>query len=132
MRPRHIPDIIVEVHPVHSGGPAPGNSELLNASLNVVVADERTVDGPEDLTHKTTAQTGFYTHRGLDEQASSIRPGASTPDPPPPVASSRPWMDPRGRHRKMRERFSERVKSTYSSPGLGFGAYLRFFRERSA
>jgi hypothetical protein len=47
------------------------------------VADERTVDGPEDLTDKTTAQTGFYTHRGLDSQASSIRPGALTPDPLP-------------------------------------------------
>jgi hypothetical protein len=53
---------------------------LLKAALNVFVADERTVYGPEDLTHKTTAQSGFYTHRGLDEQASSIRPGVLTPD----------------------------------------------------
>jgi hypothetical protein len=56
---------------------------LFKAALNALVADERTVDGPEDLTHKTTAQNGFYTHRGLDKQASSIRPGALTPDTPP-------------------------------------------------
>ena len=47
----------------------------LKAALNVVVADEQTLDDPRDLTEQTTAQTGFYTHRGLDEQASSIRPG---------------------------------------------------------
>jgi hypothetical protein len=28
-------------------------------------------------------RNGFYTHRGLDGQASSIRPGVITPDPPP-------------------------------------------------
>jgi hypothetical protein len=49
--------------------------------LNALVAEERTVDGAGDLTDKTTAQTGFYTHRGLDSQASSIRPGVFTPDP---------------------------------------------------
>jgi hypothetical protein len=60
---------------------------LLKAALNVFAAEELTLDGPEDLTDKTTAQTCFYTHRGLDEQASSIRPGALTPDTPP---ASRP------------------------------------------
>ena len=59
------------------------NPKLLKAALNVFVAEEQTLDDPRDLTEETTAQTGFYTHRGLDEQASSIRPGVLTPDPLP-------------------------------------------------
>jgi hypothetical protein len=51
--------------------------------LNVFVADEQTLDDPRNITKETTAQRGFYTHRALDGQASSIRPGALTPDPPP-------------------------------------------------
>jgi hypothetical protein len=47
---------------------------LLKAALNVFLAEMRTPDDPEGLTEQTTAQTGFSTHRGLDEQASSIRP----------------------------------------------------------
>jgi hypothetical protein len=73
----------------------PRYPQLLKVAVSVFVADERTLNGPEDLTDKTTAQTGFSTQRGLDGQASSIRPGALTPDPPPSVASSRTWMDPR-------------------------------------
>jgi hypothetical protein len=42
------------------------------------------LDDPKDLTEERTVQTGFYTHRGLDDQASSIRPGALTPDTPSP------------------------------------------------
>jgi hypothetical protein len=49
--------------------------QLLKATLNVFVAEGQTLDDPRDLTEQTTAQIGFYTHRGLDEQASSIRPG---------------------------------------------------------
>ena len=71
--------------------------------MNALVADERTVDGPEDLTGKTTAQTGFYTHRGLDEQASSIRPGAITPDTPSPGRVLKNVDGPEGRHGKMRK-----------------------------
>ena len=37
--------------------------------------ERQTLNDPRDLTEETTAQTGFYTHRGLDGQASSIRPG---------------------------------------------------------
>ena len=48
--------------------------ELFKVALEVVVAAKRALDGLEDLTEQTTAQSGFYTHRGLDEQASSIRP----------------------------------------------------------
>jgi hypothetical protein len=58
---------------------------FLKAALNVFVAERQTLDDPRDLTEKTTAQTGFYKHRGLDEQASSIRPGVFTPDTPPPA-----------------------------------------------
>jgi hypothetical protein len=49
--------------------------QLLKAALNVFVAEGQTLDDLRDLTEETTAQTGFYTHRGLDEHASSIRPG---------------------------------------------------------
>jgi hypothetical protein len=40
-------------------------------------------------------------------------------------------MDPRGRQRKMEKVFMERFYSTYSWPGSGFDAYLRYFREGS-
>jgi hypothetical protein len=49
--------------------------QLLKGALNVFVADEWALDYPRDLTEETTSRTGFYTHRGLDDQASSIRPG---------------------------------------------------------
>jgi hypothetical protein len=44
--------------------------QLLKAALNVLVAEGQTPDDPRDLTHKTTAQTGLYTHRGLDGRTS--------------------------------------------------------------
>jgi len=46
----------------------PRYPQLLKAALNVVVTEGQTLDGPGDLTEQTTAQTGFYKHRGLDEQ----------------------------------------------------------------
>jgi hypothetical protein len=55
---------------------------LLKAALNVFVAEVQSLDDPRDLTEETTAQTGFYTHRGLDGRTSSDRPGALTPDYP--------------------------------------------------
>jgi hypothetical protein len=36
--------------------------ELLKTPLNVIVAEERALDGPEDLTGKTMVQIGLYTH----------------------------------------------------------------------
>jgi hypothetical protein len=48
---------------------------LLIAALNIVVADERTLDGPEDLTGKTTAQIGLYAHLCQDSRTSKKRPG---------------------------------------------------------
>jgi len=35
--------------------------ELLKTPLNVVVGEERALDGPEDLTHDTTVQISLYT-----------------------------------------------------------------------
>jgi hypothetical protein len=49
--------------------------QLLKADLNVFVAEGQILDDPRDLTEETTAQTGFYTHRSLDDQDSSIRAG---------------------------------------------------------
>jgi hypothetical protein len=49
--------------------------ELLKASLKAVVADERTVDDPRDLTEKTPVQTGFYAHRCQASRTFYIRPG---------------------------------------------------------
>jgi len=37
-------------------------SELFKAALKVVVAEERALDGPEDLAHGTTAHTGLCLH----------------------------------------------------------------------
>src|SRR5215207_1893235 len=61
----------------------PRYPQLLKATSNVFVAEGQALDDLEDLTHKMTAQTGFYTHRGLDRRTSSDRPGALTPDIPP-------------------------------------------------
>jgi hypothetical protein len=83
MAPRHTPDYAAEESPAPLPTPNYDPFELLKAALNVFAAEVQTLDGPRDLTEETTAQTGFYTHRGLDEQASSIRPGALTPDTPP-------------------------------------------------
>jgi hypothetical protein len=63
--------------------PHPRCSRALQAALNVFVAEGQTLDDPRGLTEETTAQSGYYTHRGQDEQASSIRPGVLTPDPLP-------------------------------------------------
>jgi hypothetical protein len=63
--------------------------QLLKAAFNALVADERTVDGPEDLTTKTAALIGFYAHFGQPNQASGSRPGRSSCLPFPASASSR-------------------------------------------
>src|SRR5688572_33384131 len=55
--------------------------------------------------------------------------GGLTPDPPPPLASSRTWMDPKGRQRKMTTFLLSLLSRLTLRPDQGFGAYLRFFRE---
>jgi hypothetical protein len=77
--------------------------------LNALVDDERTLYDPEGLAHKTTAQTGFYTHRGLDEQASFIRPGALTPDTPSPGRVLENLDGPEGSAEEIDKVFSGRV-----------------------
>jgi hypothetical protein len=57
----------------------------LKASLSVVAAHSQPLDDPEGLTHKTTAQIGLYTHRGLADLTLSTRRGtltSATPLPP--------------------------------------------------
>jgi hypothetical protein len=56
---RHTPDIIVEVRPIPLPTLFHDVVELLKASLNVVVAEERALNGLEDLTQRTTAQIGL-------------------------------------------------------------------------
>jgi hypothetical protein len=40
--------------------------EFLKGVLNALVADERTLDAPEDLPYETTAQIGLYANRAQD------------------------------------------------------------------
>jgi hypothetical protein len=106
--PRQAPEQVAEESQI----PLPPLSHdvpgLPKGALNAFQADNRLVESPEDLTDKTTAQTSSYTHRGLDEQASSIRPGVLTPDTLP-CRVLKTMDGPEGRHGKMRERFSERL-----------------------
>jgi hypothetical protein len=48
--------------------------EFLKTPLNVFVAEELALDGPEDLAHVTTAQIGLYTHLCQDGLTSNNRP----------------------------------------------------------
>jgi hypothetical protein len=83
VRPRHTPDHAAEQSLIPLPIPSHDALRLLKSAVHTFVAEGQTLDDPSDLTDKTTAQTDFYTHRALDEQASSIRPGALTPDTPP-------------------------------------------------
>ena len=65
----------------------PDAPELFKASLKVVVAEERALDGPEDLTGKTTAQIGLYSHLCQDSLTSGDRPGANFLPTPAPFAT---------------------------------------------
>src|ERR671911_1286338 len=81
-RVRHTPEHAAEELPVPM--PIPHQISTAPQSCFTHLCSQRTSSWlPRDLTHKTTAQTGFYTHRGLDGQASSIRAGVLTPDTPP-------------------------------------------------
>ena len=81
----------------------PRYPQLLKATSNVFVAEGQALDDLEDLTHKMTAQTAFsYTSRS-GRPGFFYQTGGSNSCHPSPVASSRTWMDPRGRQRKMRK-----------------------------
>jgi hypothetical protein len=60
--PRDTPDQSARGSPNSSIDPEPRSPELPKAASNVFVADERALDGPEDLTGETTAQIGLYTY----------------------------------------------------------------------
>ena len=45
-----------------SADPKPHIPESLKAALNVLLAEEQALDGPEDVTHKMTAQIRLYAH----------------------------------------------------------------------
>ena len=111
---------------------SPDVPEPFTAALNVFVAEEQALDGPEDLTGKTSAQSGFYTHRGLDGRTSTIRPGVLTPDIPSPGRVLENMDGPKGSPEEDEKIFFEQLNSTYSSLRSGFNAYLRFIREGSA
>ena len=61
VRPRRTSDIIVKDPLIPLPTPNHDPFELLKATSNVVVAAERALKGPEDLTDETTAQIGLYT-----------------------------------------------------------------------
>jgi hypothetical protein len=61
--------------------------ELLKTPLNVVVAEERALDGPEDLTGKTMAQIGLYAHPCQDSRTLATSRERLTPDTPAPRSS---------------------------------------------
>src|SRR5688572_13003093 len=46
----------------------PRYPQLLQAALNVLLAEGHTLDDPRDLTEQTTAQIGSYAHRGHDSR----------------------------------------------------------------
>jgi len=61
--------------------------ELLEGPSNVLQATDQVLDDNEGIAHRTTAQTVFYTHRGLDGRSFDIRPGAKLlPTPTPHMA----------------------------------------------
>ena len=63
-------------------------TERLEGPSNVLQVTHQILDNNEGATHKATAQSGFYTHQGLDGRTFSDRPGALTPDYPPPSTDS--------------------------------------------
>jgi hypothetical protein len=65
---------------------------LLKSALHTFVADERLLQGPEDLTGKTTAQIGLYAHRAQDSRTSKKRPRVVTPANPRPRISVLRWV----------------------------------------
>jgi hypothetical protein len=48
-------------------------TELLERPSNVLQVADQILDNNEGVTHKATAQSGFYTHQGLDGRTSSDR-----------------------------------------------------------
>jgi|SRR5215211_1622124 hypothetical protein len=101
--------------PDYTAHPNPDVPRLLKAVSNVFVAVEQHLDGLGDLTHKATAQTCFYTHRGLDGQPFGKQPGTRTPDTPSPSQ----WLSqkkPQRRYDVDEDRYVQRARGTPSCP----------------
>jgi transposase len=72
--PRHTPDQSAEEPPIPLPTPSNEALRLLKAALHTFVADERVLEGPEDLTDKITAQMGLYSQPCQDSRTSDIGP----------------------------------------------------------
>ena len=62
MKHRHTPDLLSRELTIPLPTLVHDAVELLKASSNAVVGEERALDDPEDLTDETTAQMGLYIH----------------------------------------------------------------------
>ena len=60
--------------------------EHLKASSNLVVGEERALDGPEGLTPETTTQMGLYTHQRQDDRGQLATRGAELLLPLPHIS----------------------------------------------
>jgi hypothetical protein len=83
-RHRHTPDLLLREPTIPLPTLRHDAVELLKASLNVVVAEERVLDGPEGLTPYSSLQNGLYTYPCQDGRTFSKHPGVVTPATPPP------------------------------------------------
>jgi hypothetical protein len=72
---RHTTDHGAEESQIPLPTPSHYALELFKTAFNTFVADEPTVDDPEDLAGKTTAQMGLYTHTDVRMTGGSYRPG---------------------------------------------------------
>jgi hypothetical protein len=73
-RHRHTPEHADEESTIPLPTLSHDAPELFKAALQVVVAEERALDGPEDLTTETAAQIGLYAHLCQDSRTSGNRP----------------------------------------------------------
>ena len=74
MKHRHTPDLLSREPTIPLPTLIHDAVELFKALLQVVVAEERALDGPEDTAHGSTVQIGLYAHRGQDSRTSNTRP----------------------------------------------------------
>ena len=79
-RHRHTPDLPSREPEIPLPTLSHDAPELFKAALQVVVAEEQALDGPEVLPHGTVAQIGLYAHRvQADRDANSCYPSPAGP-----------------------------------------------------
>ena len=83
-RHRHTPDLPSREPEIPLPTLSHDAPELFKAALQVVVAEEQALDGPDVLPHGTVAQIGLYAHRVQADRASGSRPGCELLLPLPP------------------------------------------------